>query len=197
MGIGLILAAEIAFWVVLGGGLVTRYVLRRRRLSNVLLLCVPVVDLVLLTVTVVDLRSGGEPSWAHGLSALYLGFTVAYGHYVIHWADGHAAHWWGGGPRPQKPPRYGAARARHEWRLWAMTLAGALIAIGVLEAMLWLIGDVAGRDRLRATQSAALRAVLIHGVVAATYSIWQKRPPAEAAEAPAPVGTARDTEVPR
>ncbi|MEV1010023.1 hypothetical protein [Streptomyces sp. NPDC049881] len=181
MGFGLIVAAEVAFWAVLGGGLVARYVLRMRRLGKVLLLCVPLVDVALLAVTVVDLRSGGEASWAHGLAALYLGFTVAYGHYVIRWADGHAAHRLGGGPRPPKPPRYGAGRARHEWRIWAMTLVGGLLAAGVLQLMLWLVGDVDGRERLEASQVTALRVVVIHGIVAATYSVWPKREPKRAA----------------
>ena len=41
MLIAIIVAAEIGFWLVLGAGLVTRYLLDRRRLSTALLASVP------------------------------------------------------------------------------------------------------------------------------------------------------------
>jgi hypothetical protein len=59
--VAVIVACEIGFWVVLAAGLVSRYVLRRRRLSTALLAAVPLVDLVLLVVSVLDLRGGAEP----------------------------------------------------------------------------------------------------------------------------------------
>ncbi len=116
MIVALIIACEVGFWVLLAAGLAVRYLLKWRRTSVVLLLCEPVLELVLFVVTAIDLRNGAEPSWEHGLAALYIGFTVAYGHYTIRWLDGHAAHRLAGAPRPPKPPRYGLARARHEGR---------------------------------------------------------------------------------
>ena len=58
MLIALIVACEIGFWVVLGAGLVTRYLLGRRQLGAVLLTLVPLIDLVLLVATVIDLSGG-------------------------------------------------------------------------------------------------------------------------------------------
>ncbi|MDT0341412.1 hypothetical protein [Streptomyces litchfieldiae] len=176
MIVTLIVAAEFAFWAVLAAGLTTRYLLRRPRLGGALLLCVPLIDVVLLAATVVDLRRGAEPSAAHGLAALYLGFTVAYGHYMVRWADGYAAHWLGGGPKPAKPPRYGRARARHEWRIWSMTLVGSLIGVAVLQAMIWGIDTPDGTDTLRGWQLVALRVLGIHGLIALSYTLWPGRP---------------------
>jgi hypothetical protein len=45
--------------------------------------------------------------------------------------------------KPVKPPRYGWARARHEWRIWRMTLIAVAISLGVLELLGWL-ADGAG-----------------------------------------------------
>ena len=58
--ITIIVACEIAFWVVLAAGLVARYGLRRRRLGAILLACVPLVDVVLLVATVLDLSRGAR-----------------------------------------------------------------------------------------------------------------------------------------
>ena len=65
-----IVACEVGFWLVLTAGLGARYVLRRPRLGAVLLMTVPVVDLVLLVATVMDLRGGGTASPAHALAAV-------------------------------------------------------------------------------------------------------------------------------
>jgi hypothetical protein len=56
-------------------------------LSNAVLLCVPLIDVVLLAATVISVRRGAEPDIWHGLSAAYLGLTVVYGHSTIRWAD--------------------------------------------------------------------------------------------------------------
>ncbi|RPF36290.1 hypothetical protein [Streptomyces sp. TLI_185] len=180
MVVGLIIACEVGFWVLLAAGLAVRYLLKWRRTSVALLLCEPLLELVLFVVTAVDLKNGADPSWEHGLAALYIGYTVAYGHYTITWLDGHAAHRLAGGPRPPKPPRHGLARARHEGRLWLRTLLAAAVACVLLQAAIWYVGD-GDTSSLRAFQWTALRTLGVHGVIALTYLIWPKKAPAEAA----------------
>ncbi|MFE4601036.1 hypothetical protein ACFRKE_09275, partial [Kitasatospora indigofera] len=51
-------AGEAGFWVVLALGLAARYLLRWRRTGAALLLCLPLVDLLVLGATVLDLRHG-------------------------------------------------------------------------------------------------------------------------------------------
>jgi hypothetical protein len=138
--IGLIVAGEIGFWALLGTGLAARYLLRRRRLSNVLLLGVPLVDLVLLVASTVDLRRGATPGMEHGLAAAYLGFTVAFGRATIRWADERFAYRFADGPRPWKPPRYGAARIAYEWRSFGLAVLGWAVAAGLLGAGYLLVG---------------------------------------------------------
>ena len=58
----LIGACEVGFWVLLGAGLAARYLLRARRLSTVLLLLVPVLDVVLVTASLVDVAGGSPPA---------------------------------------------------------------------------------------------------------------------------------------
>jgi hypothetical protein len=128
----LIGACEVGFWVLLGAGLVTRYVLRARRVSTVLLVLVPVLDVVLVTASLLDVATGAPPGLTHGLAAVYLGFTVAFGHSMIHWADTRFAHRFAGGPPPPRPPRYGAAKVAHEWKEWGKIVLAWGIALGVI-----------------------------------------------------------------
>ncbi|EYT83863.1 membrane protein [Streptomyces sp. Tu 6176] len=177
MIVGLIVACEAGFWVLLAAGLAVRYLLGRRRLGAALLLAEPLLEVVLFAVTAVDLRNGAEPGWEHGLAALYIGFTVAYGHSTVRWLDGHAAHRLGGAPRPPKPPRYGLARARHEGRLWLRTLLASAVALALLQAAIWYVGGGAGTDPLRAWQTTVLRILVIHGLIALTYLVFPKKGP--------------------
>ncbi|MCI3273134.1 hypothetical protein [Streptomyces cylindrosporus] len=180
MVVTLIIACEVAFWVLLALGLAVRYLLGWRRTSVAILLCEPLLELILFAVTATDLKNGAEPGWEHGLAALYIGYTVAYGHYTIRWLDGHAAHRLAGGPRPPKPPRHGMARARHEGGLWLRTLLAAAVACALLQAAIWYVGD-GDTSSLRSFQLVAVRALAVHGIVALTYLIWPKKAPGTAA----------------
>ncbi|MEN3537718.1 hypothetical protein AAH991_21575 [Microbispora sp. ZYX-F-249] len=142
MLIGLIVACEVAFWVLLVAGLAVRYLLRRQRLGGLLLLAVPLVDLVLLVAGVIDLRNGGRAELTHGLAAAYLGFSVAFGHDMVRWADARFAHRFAGGPPPDRRKRYGRERARYEWRAWGKGMIGWAVACGLLLAGVALIGDL-------------------------------------------------------
>ncbi|GAQ66369.1 hypothetical protein [Streptomyces scabiei] len=178
MIVALIIACEVGFWVLLALALAVRYLLKRRRTSVVLLLCEPVLELVLFVVTAIDLKNGAEPSWEHGIAALYIGFTVGYGHYMIGRMDAWAAHRLGGGPRPAGPPKYGMARARHEGKLWVRTVVAAGVALTLLQLAVWYVGDDGNVDSLRSFQWLALRGAGIHGLVALAYTIWPKKDPA-------------------
>jgi hypothetical protein len=96
---------------------------------------------VLIGASLIDVAGGSPPSTVHGLAAVYLGGTIAFGHSIIRWADGWFAHRFAGGPPPPKPPRYGRERMVYEWREWAKM--ALLLAIAV--AVMLLVELVAGR----------------------------------------------------
>lgn len=133
-----IVAAEAGFWVVLGLALVARYLLRWRGVSTALLWALPVIDVALLAFVSVDLSRGAEPTSTHALAASYLGFTIGFGHTLVHWADVRFAHRFAGGPRPQKPPRGSAAYVRGLWVEWFRVVLAAAIAVAIL-ALLALV----------------------------------------------------------
>jgi hypothetical protein len=171
----LIVACEVGFWVLLALGLALRYLARMPRTGAAVLLMEPLLELVLLIVTAIDLKNGAPADWKHGLAAVYIGFTVAYGHYTIKWVDGHVAHRFAGGPRPVK--RYGLARAKHEGKLWVRTVVMAAVAAALLQLATWYVGDGGDTRSLHEWQLTTLRIVAVHGVIALTYFIWQKKDP--------------------
>ncbi|MBE4907251.1 hypothetical protein IMZ08_04150 [Bacillus luteolus] len=83
----LIILAEICFWIFILAGLVTRYILKKEKLSIWLLGSTPLIDLLLLVFTVIDLKSGGQATFVHALAAIYIGVSIAFGKQMITWAD--------------------------------------------------------------------------------------------------------------
>lgn len=135
-----IVGAEIAFWVFLVAGLAARYLVRARRASSMLLLCVPLVDVVLVAASAADVATGAPPGLVHGLAALYLGFTVAFGHSIVRWADVRFAHRFAGGPAPEPKPRGGPARTRYEWREFAKMALAWVVTLGVAAVLASVAG---------------------------------------------------------
>ncbi|WP_327114564.1 hypothetical protein OG206_10370 [Streptomyces sp. NBC_01341] len=177
MIVTLILVCEAGFWVLLAAGLALRYVARKPRLGAAVLLCEPLLELVLLVVTAVDLKNGAAPDWKHGLAAVYIGFTVGLGHSTITWADARVAHRFAGGPAPVKPPRYGMARAAHEWRVAARWTLAAVTAIALLQAAVLYVGGDGDTGSLRMWQQKMLWVIGVNLVVAGGYTVFPKREP--------------------
>lgn len=167
--IAVIFAAEAAFWVFLVAGLAVRYLARQEQLSIWLLRCVPLVDVVLVALVAVDLARGAEPSRAHALAAVYLGFTVAFGHATISWADAWFRYRFSGGPRPNKPAKGSRQEVLALWREWLRVLLGSAIACGLLLVMLAIEGSIVPRSAEEAGQHPYWSTMSLLGIVTA---IW-------------------------
>ncbi|MBZ4320298.1 hypothetical protein [Streptomyces huiliensis] len=177
MVVTLIVACEVAFWLLLAGGLSLRYLLRMPRAGAALLLVEPVLELVLLVVTAMDLRNGASADWKHGLAAVYIGFSVGLGHSTLKWADQRFAHRFAGGPPPVKPPKYGRERTAHEWRTAGRWILAALVAAALLQAAVWYVGDAGDTSSLRAWQSKMYWVMGINLIIAGSYTLWPRRAP--------------------
>jgi hypothetical protein len=165
MLIFVIVAAEIGFWVLLAAGLATRYALARPRLGAALLASVPLVDLILLVATVIDLSRGGTANFTHGLAAAYIGVSIAFGHSMIRWADQRWAHRFAGGPPPWRPPQDGRERVRYEWREFGKAAIAWAISSGLLVAAIVIVGDA---ERTEALEGWIVRL----SIILAIWSIW-------------------------
>lgn len=138
--IAAIIAAEVAFWMILFGGLALRYVVRVRRLSSFMLAAVPLVDLALLVLIAVDVMRGAQPTRPHAFAALYLGITIAFGHYIIQSTDAWFRHRFAVGPEPFKAPKGSVAEVRALWHEWFRVVLAGVIGATCLLAMIALEG---------------------------------------------------------
>jgi hypothetical protein len=173
----LIVVCEVGFWVLLAAGLAFRYLLKMPRTGLALLLCEPLLEVVLLVVTALDLKNGADPSWKHGLAALYIGYTVGHGHRTVKWLDGHAAHRFGDAPKPAGAPRHGMARARHEGKVWLGTVIGAATATVLLQIAVWYVDDASRVTSLEQWRAVAWQVTGIHGLIALSYAVFPKKAP--------------------
>lgn len=174
-----IIACEVGFWVAIVAGLLARYAFDRHRLGGILLLAAPVIDLVLLVLVAVDLLGGGTASWHHGLAALYIGVSVAYGHRMIGWADAKfASRFRGAAPRPALS---GAAYTIACWKDVPRTMLASAVAAAILGGLILVVGDAERTSELLGFFPILGLIVVIDLVWAISYSIWPKRAPAAAA----------------
>ncbi|WP_067465333.1 hypothetical protein [Actinomadura macra] len=176
MLLAVIAGCEIGFWVVLAAGLVARYPLRMRRTGAALLLCVPLVDVVLLTVTVIDLRGGATAGFGHGLAAAYIGYSVAFGHSMVRWADERFAHRFAGGPPPRGKPKHGWARTRYEWREFAKAVTATALSCGILLLMIVLVDDPDRTGQLTGWTLRLGTILAIWSLWPITYTLWPSKP---------------------
>ncbi|MFI6879696.1 hypothetical protein ACIBL6_40275 [Streptomyces sp. NPDC050400] len=177
MIVTLIVICEVAFWVLLAAGLALRYWAKMPRTGVAVLLCEPLLEVLLFVVTAIDLKNGAEPDWKHGLAAVYIGYSIALGHYTIKWVDVRVAHRWAGGP-PPTTPRYGVPRAIHEWKLAARWIVASVIALGLLQGAIWYVGGDGSTSSLVAWQQKMLFVIAINLVIALSYTVFPKKEPA-------------------
>lgn len=153
-----IIAVELAFWLTLAAGLATRYLRRKPQASRIILLCVPLLDLVLIALTTIDLSRGAEPDSVHALACVYLGFTIGFGHATIAWADRWFAYRFAGGPRPLKPPRSGPEYVRRMWAEWRRVVVAWAVATPALVGLALVAGSVVPTDWAAVQSDPLLRA---------------------------------------
>lgn len=143
----MIIASEIGFWVVIILGLVTRYILKMNKLGLFFLALTPVIDLILLITTSIDLYRGATASNIHGIAAVYIGVSIAFGKGMIQWADKRFQYYiTKQGPKPAK--RYGLEYAKHYLIGWGKHVIAYLIGAGLLAGMIYFINDPSRTEAL-------------------------------------------------
>lgn len=166
----LIVRCEVAFWIVLALALVARYLLHRNAASRVLLVALPALDILLVAFTAMDLRAGTPATFAHGLAAAYVGFTVAFGPVVVKWADRHFAHRFAGGSPPAAAAR-GWAAVREELGLWLRAIAAWTVAIALLSALIVYVDDEGTTQALHLWLRIAFVSVILWFVFGPLWSL--------------------------
>ncbi|GGP08978.1 2TM domain-containing protein [Oceanobacillus neutriphilus] len=170
----LIIACEIGFWVFVLAGLGSRYILKKKKLGTFLLICTPFVDLILLIVTIFDLKNGAVATAMHGIAAVYIGVSIAFGHGMIQWADGHFNYRFGGGNKPVKI-KYGKERAIKERKAWYRHLLSLIIGGGILISIIFYINNSHQTEALMQIMLLWSLIMVIDFFISFSYTLFPKR----------------------
>lgn len=169
-----IVACEIGFWVFVIGGLVTRYLLNQKRLGLFLLAMTPVVDLLLLIVTSIDIYRGAPATIAHGIAPIYLAVSIVYGKSMIRWADERFVYYVKRqGPKPRR--RIGMEYAKHSMKESLKHVLAFMIGGAMLLGMIAYIGDADKTEELIGILKVWGIVVLIDNAISISYFIWPRK----------------------
>lgn len=170
----MIVACEIAFWVVIVLGLVTRYVLKKNKLGLFFLALTPVIDLILLIITGLDLYRGATSTTAHAIAAVYIGASIGFGKSMIKWADERFRYYvTKEGPKPIK--LYGIEHSMHNLKGWGRHVLSYLIGAGILVGIIFLINDASRTEALFNMLKVWTLALGIDLVITVSYFIWPRK----------------------
>ncbi|WP_010096413.1 2TM domain-containing protein [Ornithinibacillus scapharcae] len=170
----LIIACEIGFWVFVLVGLTSRYILKKKKLGTILLICTPLVDLVLLIATVYDLKNGAVATTIHGIAAIYIGVSVAFGHQMIRWADERFNYRFGNGNQPAKVKKFGKEHARKEREGWYRHLLSWFIGVALLMGIILYINDHSQTERLLRTVQLWSIVLVIDFIISFSYTLFPR-----------------------
>ncbi|MFL1672937.1 hypothetical protein QJQ58_06050 [Paenibacillus dendritiformis] len=169
-----IVASEIGFWVVILLGLFARYVLKRQKLGLILLALTPVIDLILLITTSIDLYGGATATTAHAVAAVYIGVSIAFGKDMIAWADERFRYYVAKqGAKPLK--RYGLEYAKHYLKSWVRHVLAYLIGAGLLFGLIYLIDDASRTEALSGVLRLWTAILGIDLIITISNFIWPKK----------------------
>ncbi|MEK3914263.1 hypothetical protein [Paenibacillus sp. FSL H7-0331] len=175
MILAIIIGCEIAFWLFVIAGLACRYLLGRKKMSVILLYCTPVIDCILLISAVVDLKGGAQASFSHGLAAIYIGASIAFGHRMIRWLDVHFAHWFAGGPAPLKKVKFGDKHAREERSSFLLHLFAWAIGCVILYGMIIMVNEGSRTAALLQVMQIWSLVLAIDFLISFSYTLWPRK----------------------
>lgn len=170
----MIVGCEIAFWIFILLGLTFRYVLRLPAAGLVFLAMSPLIDLVLLLLTGWDLLyNNSQATAAHGIAAVYIGVSIAFGKRMVRWADERFRYYIRkDGPKPAK--LYGRAHAQDYLVSWLLHLLAYGIGCGILLGLQMLVGDPARTEALGGILRLWSVVLGIDLCIAASYFLWPR-----------------------
>ncbi|WP_294751617.1 hypothetical protein [uncultured Exiguobacterium sp.] len=166
-----IVCCEILFWVFIVAGLIVRYGFRREKLGFRLMAMSPVIDIVLLLLTVFDLSRGSTATLAHGLAAIYIGVSLAFGKQMIAWADERYRRF----ILREQVSRERISKARKERNGFYRHVLAFLIGGALLGAMILWLGDAEQTESLLRTLQLWGLVLVIDGVISMSYTVFPAR----------------------
>ncbi|WP_432352919.1 hypothetical protein [Sporosarcina sp. A2] len=169
----IIIACEISFWMVIGLGLVVRYIFNRKKLGLFILATIPLIDLILLIVTAFDLYRGSTSTVAHSIAPLYIGISLAFGKSMIQWADERFQYYvTKSGPKPVR--RTGFPHAIHSMKGTLRHVLAFAIGAPMIVFVQWYIDAPERTIEFDKTLKFWALILLIDILISASYFIWPR-----------------------
>jgi hypothetical protein len=170
----MIIACEIAFWVVILLGFITRYLFKLPKLGLFFLVLTPVIDLFLLIITSVDLYRGATATIAHGIAAIYIGVSIAFGKSMIKWADERFQYYiLKQGPKPKK--RFGMEYANHYLKGFGRHVVAYIIGAGLLVGVVYIINEPSRTSQFLEVLRVWTLVLGVDFIISISNYIWPKR----------------------
>ncbi|MGW7976252.1 hypothetical protein BU116_08420 [Staphylococcus xylosus] len=169
----LLIAAEILFWVFIVLGLISRYVMRREKLGLFFLVLTPVIDLTLVITMSLDLLNGAAATMPHGIAAVYIGVSIAFGKQMIRWADKRFKYFvLKTGERPIKAT--GIKHAKKYLISWIRHVFAYIIGTGLLWIIIGIVGYSGYLTALVHVIKLWTLILVIDLLIALSYFIWPR-----------------------
>lgn len=145
-----------------------------KKLGTFLLICTPFVDVILLVVTVIDLKNGTVATAVHGIAAIYIGVSVAFGYQMVKWADERFNYRFGNGEKPIKI-KYGKEHSRKKREGWFRHLVSWLIGGGILMSIIFFINNHSQTEALLRTMQFWSLILVIDFMISFSYTLFPKK----------------------
>lgn len=169
-----IVACEIGFWVFIIGGLIARYLFRLEKVGLIILAMTPVIDLVLIIVTGIDMYRGATPTIAHSIAPAYLALSVIFGKDMIRWADERFVYYIKRqGEKPER--KIGMAYAKHSMKGSLKHVLAYIFGGAILLLMIFYIGNDVKAEELWATLKIWGIIVGLDVAISMSYFIWPRK----------------------
>ncbi|KGR79395.1 hypothetical protein [Ureibacillus manganicus] len=168
-----IIVAEVAFWIAIVIGLIFRYVLKLEKLSLFFFLLTPLIDLALVLLTTVDLQSGTTATTAHGIAAIYIGVSLAYGKSMIAWADEKFQVWFLKKPSTKRT-LLGREKGIYELKMWARHVIAYILGSVLLWLMIFYVGLESTEALFNVWRIWSI-ALIIDGAISLSYILFPKK----------------------
>lgn len=170
----LIIACEVGFWIVIIAGLFIRYFLKKKTLGLIFLAMTPIIDILLLVATTIDLMRGATATSIHGIAAIYIGISIAYGKSMIAWADQKFKfHIMKDGTKPLK--KYGYDHAKQEAKGAFRHVLAFIIGATFLFIMIKVINEPSKTNALLDILKLWALVLAVDFIYSISYFIWPRK----------------------
>lgn len=167
----LIIFCEVAFWIVILLGLITRYILQQKTLGLFFLALTPIIDLILLITTGIDLINGATAETPHAIAAVYIAVSLVFGKSMINWADERFKYYvMKQGSKPSKLT--GLDYSRSYAKSWLKHLLSYIIGTGILHMIIYLINDKTRTEAMDNVIHIWTIILVIDLIICISYFVW-------------------------